>query len=134
MPDDLAPLEPVSLLNALALAHPATVTDAKATDTRDPLAELSASWLRVRGLGGETKEGGKHMAEALAQHWAPIAVADLAQRAMATKGRDADRLWRPILDVAGAIDHGVKVTVPVQVNVFPEGSVTKRLDTLEGAK
>lgn len=41
----------------------------------------------VGGVGGEE----------LAQALAPLALADLARRAAKTRGRDADRLWAPIL-------------------------------------
>ena len=105
------PLPPATLAAAASLDALAATTDAGDTS---PVGLVAASWREARDAGGD--KGGER-AVALAQAWAPMAVADLARRALATGGRDADRLWRPILDAAGAIGQGAAQASGAVVNV-----------------
>ena len=99
---------------------PRATLDTLATlpDDDSPLGLVGHAWRSVQALGGD-REGGKAIAQALADHWAPVGIADLVRRAIQTKGRDADRLWRPVLETAGAIGsatgHGGAVAPTVNI-------------------
>ena len=131
--DDATPTEPNTDV-ALYLAALVAGQEPEPPDTLPDspiLFSLIQACQEAGRLGGD--KGGERLGRALAQAWAPVGIADLARRAISTSGRDADRLWRPVLDAARLTGQGTPLTVnvPVQVNLYPGGVEQKEREHRE---
>ena len=121
-----APTTELATITLDATPTTADTQDVEASAALARILEASPALSRLSALVGGVR------GESIAQALVPLALVDLAQRAAATHGRDADRLWSPILTYAKPA-ASVQVTVPVQVNLY-EGGMRARIRAHEATR